>query len=82
VFAPYRVDVGADGDVIGVWETYRGHPWGNKGAEKVVSGDSGKGDGNVAVEARVVGVRSFYEERPKCELFYCPRSRFPGRRRY
>lgn len=33
VFAPYRVDVSADGAVMGVWETFRGNPWDNRGAE-------------------------------------------------
>ncbi|EFW22864.1 hypothetical protein D8B26_006434 [Coccidioides posadasii str. Silveira] len=61
IFAPYRVDVGADGNVIGVWETYRGNSWDNKGAEKAV----GTGSGPVHVEAKVLGKREFYEERPK-----------------
>lgn len=64
VFAPYRVDVSADGKVIGVWETFRGHQWENRGAEKALGGS---GTGDVVVEARVLGKRGFYEQRPKCE---------------
>ena len=63
-FAPYRVDVSADGNVIGVWETFRGNQWENKGAEKPLGGS---GTGDVVVEARVLGKRGFYEQRPKCE---------------
>ncbi|EEP79234.1 conserved hypothetical protein [Uncinocarpus reesii 1704] len=59
VFAPYRVDVGADGNVIGVWETFRGNPWDNKGVEKAV----GTGSGPVHVDAKVLGKREFYEQR-------------------
>ncbi|KAI1965856.1 medium-chain fatty acid-CoA ligase faa2 [Ophidiomyces ophidiicola] len=59
VFAPYRVDVGADGNVIGVWETFRGNPWDNKGVEKAV----GSGSGLVNFEAKVLAKREFYEER-------------------
>ncbi|KAK2807016.1 hypothetical protein FQN50_005590 [Emmonsiellopsis sp. PD_5] len=65
IFAPYRVDVDAEGGVIGVWETYRGNAWDNKGVEKVLvrSGTSGQGGEVVVVEANVVGKRGFYEER-------------------
>ncbi|WEW56338.1 hypothetical protein PRK78_001781 [Emydomyces testavorans] len=63
-FAPYRVDVSADGNIIGVWETYRGNPWDNKGAEKAV----GTGSGLVHVEVKVLKKREFYEEREKCGL--------------
>lgn len=68
VFAPFRVDISADGKVVGVWETYRGNPWDNKGVERIVERDAeGK---NVIVEAKVVGMRGFYEERAKCMFFY------------
>ncbi|EEH17207.1 hypothetical protein PABG_07294 [Paracoccidioides brasiliensis Pb03] len=61
VFVPYRVDVDGEGGVVGVWETYRGNAWENRGPEKVVIRDV-----DVAiVEAKVVGVRGFYEERAK-----------------
>ncbi|KAL1958349.1 hypothetical protein VTO42DRAFT_4666 [Malbranchea cinnamomea] len=72
-FAPYRVDVAANGSVIGVWETFRGNAWENKGAKKSVrasttyggaTGSDDKGEG-VVVEARVLGKKNFYEERPK-----------------
>lgn len=72
VFAPYRVDVSADGSIAGIWETFRGNPWVNRGAEKyvhdVTSPNSKKG--NVVVEAKVIGKKGFYEERAKCELPY------------
>lgn len=75
VFVPYRVDVDAQGNVVGVWETYRGHPWDNKGVEKMTVTEeldgSKAGVQNVVVEARVVGKRTFYEERQKCELPSC-----------
>ncbi|KMW68818.1 hypothetical protein BDDG_13050 [Blastomyces dermatitidis ATCC 18188] len=59
IFAPYRVDVDADGGVVGVWETYRGNAWENRGVEKGMVQV-----GEVAVvEARVMGTREFYEER-------------------
>ncbi|PGH23126.1 hypothetical protein AJ80_02755 [Polytolypa hystricis UAMH7299] len=64
VFAPYRVDVGPDGKVVGVWETYRGNPWGNKGAEKFPA-TTANGADSVKIEARVLGKRGFYEERQK-----------------
>ncbi|PGH00585.1 hypothetical protein GX51_05684 [Blastomyces parvus] len=59
IFAPYRVDVDADGSVVGVWETYRGNAWDNRGVEKglVQVGEA------VVVEAKVTGTRKFYEER-------------------
>jgi hypothetical protein len=70
VFAPYRVDIGADGRVVGVWETYRGNAWDNKGAEKVVGHGEGQevGGENALVEAKVLAKRGFYEERPKCQF--------------
>ncbi|KAJ5906284.1 uncharacterized protein N7473_003200 [Penicillium subrubescens] len=69
VFAPYRVDVAADGSVMGVWETFRGNPWENRGAEKYVVDVAGAGAGkkaaDVVVEAKVLGKKGFYEERAK-----------------
>ncbi|KAI5302795.1 hypothetical protein KEM56_000350 [Ascosphaera pollenicola] len=61
-FMPYRVDVSADGTIEGVWETFRGHRWEEKGADKVARRDD---IGGVTVEARLVGRKMFYEERPK-----------------
>lgn len=55
MFAPYRVDVGADGNVIGVWETYRGNPWDNKGPEKA-TGTMGAAPVQVEASAREEGV--------------------------
>jgi len=59
-FAPYRVDVQDTGDnedggirIIGVWETYRGNDWDNKGQFM----------GRDIVEAKVLGRRNFYEKR-------------------
>jgi hypothetical protein len=69
IFAPYRVDVAADGTVLGIWETFRGNPWDNRGSEKFVAQVGASSD--VVIEAKVVGRRGFYEERPKCESFHC-----------
>jgi hypothetical protein len=72
VFAPYRVDVAADGSILGIWETFRGNPWDNRGAEKYIVDVSKKtGPVDVVVEAKVVGRKAFYEERAKCELEIC-----------
>lgn len=68
VFAPYRVDVAADGTVLGIWETFRGNPWDNRGAEKYVVDLAGKTQSDVVIEAKVVGRKAFYEERAKCEF--------------
>ena len=67
VFAPYRVDVAADGSVLGVWETFRGNPWDNRGSEKYIVDVAGKKSGDVVVEAKVIGRKGFYEERAKCK---------------
>jgi hypothetical protein len=68
VFAPYRVDISADGTVLGMWETYRGNPWDNRGPEKFVV-DAAAGNGakasEVTVEAKVLARRGFYEERAR-----------------
>ncbi|KAH8691113.1 hypothetical protein BGW36DRAFT_387696 [Talaromyces proteolyticus] len=72
IFAPYRVDVSSDGAITGIWETFRGNQWENRGAEKYVAQQAGAakgGDDNVTVDARVLGRRQFYEERPKCEFY-------------
>ncbi|KAJ9295310.1 hypothetical protein DTO271G3_6133 [Paecilomyces variotii] len=63
VFAPYRVDVSADGEVIGVWETFRGNAWSNRGAEMFIATVGGNGVRDVIVPAKVVARRGFYEER-------------------
>jgi len=69
VFAPFRVDVAADGTVLGVWETFRGNAWNNRGVEKFVATSSGgQSRGDVTVEAKVVARRGFYEERPRCKF--------------
>ena len=67
VFSPYRVDVAADGSVLGVWETYRGNPWDNRGAEKYVVDVAGKPQTDVVVEAKLVGRKGFYEQRTVCK---------------
>ncbi|KAJ5238701.1 hypothetical protein N7468_003320 [Penicillium chermesinum] len=64
-FIPYRVDVAADGSILGVWETFRGNPWDNRGVEKYVVDDSRQSPDSVVIEARAVGRRGFYEERAK-----------------
>ncbi|KAK2836888.1 hypothetical protein FQN49_006621 [Arthroderma sp. PD_2] len=65
IFAPYRVDVSPEtGKIIGVWETYRGHPWDNKGAAKNVPGEDYAWE-EVVVEAKVVAKKEFYEQREK-----------------
>lgn len=70
VFAPYRVDVAADGRILGIWETFRGNQWDNRGAEKYtapVGGGNQHGGNEVMVEAKVLSRRGFYEERPRCK---------------
>jgi hypothetical protein len=69
VFAPYRVDIAADGSVMGVWETFRGNPWENRGAEKYVVDIAAKKAADVVVEAKVLGKKGFYEERATCEFY-------------
>lgn len=61
-FAPLRVDVasGEDGDVVSVWETFRGNDWDNKG--EAVARDG------VGYEVRVLGAKSYFMERSKCEF--------------
>lgn len=70
VFAPYRVDVAADGTILGVWETFRGNAWDNRGPEKYVADVAGghAKAGDVVIEAKVVSRKGFYEERAKCEF--------------
>lgn len=70
VFAPYRVDVAADGSILGIWETFRGNPWDNRGAEKYVVDVANKRTTNVVVEAKILGRKGFYEERAKCEYSF------------
>lgn len=72
VFAPYRVDVAADGSVMGIWETFRGNPWDNRGAEKYmanVADANANPRGDVLIEAKLLGKKAFYEERATCEFF-------------
>jgi len=66
VFAPYRVDVATDGKVLGVWETFRGNPWDNRGAEKFNAVDAAAKK-DVTVEAKLLARRGFYEQRSKCK---------------
>ncbi|PWY79546.1 hypothetical protein BO70DRAFT_397033 [Aspergillus heteromorphus CBS 117.55] len=71
IFTPYRVDIAADGSLLGVWETIRGNPWDNRGAEKFVLADAdADADANSAIrdvniEAKVLAKRGFFEERSK-----------------
>ncbi|KAJ5145614.1 uncharacterized protein N7515_000178 [Penicillium bovifimosum] len=65
VFAPYRVDVAADGTILGIWETFRGNPWDNRGTEKYIVDVAGKKQLDVVVEAKVIGRKVFYEQRAK-----------------
>ncbi|PYH79625.1 hypothetical protein BO82DRAFT_263601, partial [Aspergillus uvarum CBS 121591] len=75
IFAPYRVDIAADGSVLGIWETFRANPWDNRGPEKYIldvttaAGQDGAVSAattpDVTVEARVLARRNFYEERPR-----------------
>ncbi|KAL4788420.1 hypothetical protein BJX76DRAFT_109971 [Aspergillus varians] len=69
VFAPLRVDLDERGYVKGVWETFRGNEWGNRGVEKYlrpaevqVGGGHGAG-GEVVVDVRVIARKGFYEAR-------------------
>ncbi|PYH98356.1 hypothetical protein BO71DRAFT_316541 [Aspergillus ellipticus CBS 707.79] len=76
VFTPYRVDIAADGSILGVWETFRGNPWDNRGVEKFVLTDvnpdvngaltgSDLSTVDVNIEAKILTRRGFYEERSK-----------------
>jgi hypothetical protein len=75
VFTPLRVDLDERGYVKGVWETFRGNEWGNRGVEKylrpvdvqVVAGQGNAGD--VVVDVKVVGRKGFYEVRQTCMCF-------------
>ena len=68
----------------GVWETFRGNPWDNRGVDKLGlvgkadGGDSGSSSSaeaeasskgsNVIVEAKLIARKVFYEQRAKCEF--------------
>jgi hypothetical protein len=72
VFAPLRVDLDERGEVKGVWETFRGNEWGNRGPEKYIRPAGAQvagGTGEVVVEARAVGRKGFYEVRQTCMWF-------------
>lgn len=75
VFTPLRVDLDERGYVKGVWETFRGNEWGNRGDEKYlrpanVQVRSGHGDsGGVVVALKVVARKGFYEVRQTCMCF-------------
>lgn len=77
IFAPYRVDIAADGTVLGIWETFRGNQWDNRGLERYTKLKSQEGlrDIDVVVQAKVLARRGFYEERPKCTQFSSESSR-------
>jgi hypothetical protein len=62
------VDVDADGNVLGVWEMFRGNGWENKGLEKFTATASGQSE-IVTVDARALAKREFFEQRPKCKSF-------------
>ncbi|KAM5458276.1 hypothetical protein MaudCBS49596_000189 [Microsporum audouinii] len=65
VFAPYRIDVSPEtGKILGAWETHRGFPWDNKGANKIIS-DTGHESGVMVVEAKVLAKKDYYEQREK-----------------
>ncbi|KAL4801548.1 hypothetical protein BDV18DRAFT_148803 [Aspergillus unguis] len=63
IFAPLRVDLDERGNVKGVWETFRGNEWGNRGVEKFLKPVGESQDKDVVVDVRVVGRKSFYEVR-------------------
>ncbi|KAA8647551.1 uncharacterized protein ATNIH1004_006245 [Aspergillus tanneri] len=69
VFPPLRVDVSVDGKVLGIWETFRGNPWENRGAEKfavtTATSETTTEVLDVAVEIKPLARRGFYEERAK-----------------
>lgn len=60
-FAPFRVDVNAQG-VVEVWQTFRGNEWDNRG-ERVAAGR------DVSVDVKVVGKKNFYESRGGCKCY-------------
>lgn len=49
---------------MGVWETFRGNAWENRGVEKGMI----QVENAVVVEAKVMGKRTFYEERVGCKF--------------
>ncbi|OOF94435.1 hypothetical protein ASPCADRAFT_208941 [Aspergillus carbonarius ITEM 5010] len=70
VFAPLRVDIAADGSLIGIWETFRGNSWDNRGAEKFIVDATAATSttSDVTVDAKVLARKGFYEERSKFSL--------------
>ncbi|KAL9620292.1 MAG: hypothetical protein Q9160_005191 [Pyrenula sp. 1 TL-2023] len=62
VFAPLRVDLETQGKIAGIWETYRGSPWEDKGGSFL--GEQRNTQEEVVIEAKVLARRNFYEERP------------------
>lgn len=71
VFAPLRVDLDERGNVKGIWETFRGNEWGNRGAEKFIrplaQWEKEGQDAEVVVDVRAVGRKGFYEVRQTCK---------------
>lgn len=65
--------------MTGVWETFRGNPWENRGAEKYVRDAAKTAGDDVVVSAKVLGKREFYEERTKCIPFFPLESDLIGR---
>ncbi|KAK3315271.1 hypothetical protein B0H66DRAFT_338919 [Apodospora peruviana] len=60
-FAPLRLDVDSTGGVK-VWETYRGHDWGNKGEAVKLSTEG-------VYDVRVLGTKGYFMERAKFNFF-------------
>ncbi|KAF2840439.1 hypothetical protein M501DRAFT_1002792 [Patellaria atrata CBS 101060] len=63
IFEPLRVDVAGEPgkETVGVWQTFRGNEWDNKG-EKRGEGRAGTG-APIVTEVRVVAPKEFYQER-------------------
>jgi ER membrane protein complex subunit 7 len=57
-FAPYRVDIAADNTISGIYETYRGTQWSDRGVQLVAEPTSA-----ATIQAKVLSKKSFYEER-------------------
>jgi hypothetical protein len=57
-FAPYRIDIGQDDKISGVYETFRGTQWSDRGVQLVAEPTAA-----ATIQAKVLSKKSFYEVR-------------------
>jgi len=83
-FQPLRLDVVWPVDAVGrhgkqlevgVWETYRGNDWDNKGEVVPLRKDEGGG----VYDVRLLGSKGYFMERSKCELLLSCLTPFVGK---